>query len=173
MVQAGYDYSRHWEEPVINKQPQVRRVKKTYKVVNLKRKILVKCGIFAFVYALILVYLCIKSATLGYQIVALEKELEQYEAANARLQYAIQEACALDKVERIAMEQLGMYKPERHLVIAYSASHVATEENSNNNSSDISNNDDNNDNNTLISESQKDKPLYKLYTNLMLLAEKN
>ncbi|NLB89334.1 MAG: hypothetical protein GX790_08970 [Syntrophomonadaceae bacterium] len=166
MVQAGYDYSRHWEEPSINKQPQVRRVKKTYKVVNLKRKILFKFGILAFVYALILVYLCIKSATLGYQIVALEKELEQYEAANARLQYAIQEACSLERVEQIAMNQLGMYKPEKHLVIAYSDPLFTIQDD------DTNTNDNNDDNNSVIAESEE-KPLYKLYTNLLLLAEKN
>lgn len=157
MVQAGYDYSRHWEEPPTKLQPQVKRVKKTYKVVNLKRKFLVKFGILAFVYALILVYLCIKSATLGYQIVALEKELEQYEAANARLQYAIQETCSLDRVEQIAMNQLGMYKPDKHLLVAYSEPIVTIKDN---------------DNSSVISESE-DKPLYKLYTSLLLLAEKN
>lgn len=163
MVQAGYDYSRHWEEPVVNRQPQVRRVKKTYKVVNFKRKMLVKFVIFAFVYALILVYLCIKSATLGYQIVALEKELENYEAANARLQYAIQEACSLEKVEQIAMNELGMYKPDKHLVIAYSAPMVAIQDNEENDNQEINN----------VALESQDKPLYKLYTNLLLLAEKN
>lgn len=157
MVQAGYDYSRHWEEPPTKLQPQVKRVKKTYKKVNCKRKILVKFGIFAFIYALILVYLCIKGATLGYQIVALEKELYNYEAANARLQYAIQETCSLEKVEQIAVNELGMYKPDKHLLVAYSEPIVTIQENNNNN---------------VISETEE-KPLYKLYTSLLLLAEKN
>ncbi len=159
MVQAGYDYSRQWE-PRIEEEPRARRVKKTYKKVNIKRKVLIKLAGFAFIYGLVLVYICIKSATLGYQIVSLEQDLKNYEAANARLQYSIQESCSLDKVEQIAVSELGMSKPEKHVAVALSDPKVTIAP-------------DNPDAEINTVSAAEEKPLYKLYTNLLLLAEKN
>lgn len=163
MVQAGYDYSRHWE-PSTEVESQVKTVKKNpknnHKKNSNKKKMLVKFAGIAFIYALVLVYLCIKSASLGYQIIALEQELKDYETVNARLQHDIQGVCSLDKVEEIAINDLGMHKPDKHLAVKLSTTKIAIA------------NDNIEDSAKPISE-VADKPLYKLYNNLMLLSAKN
>lgn len=162
MVQAQFDYSKLWDEPVAP--PTVKKVKKTYKKVDHhKGKFLVKLTISFFIYALILVFLCINGATLGYQIVALEDEIKYYETQNARLQYNIQEASSLDKVEYIAINELGMYKPEKHLSVAYTAVPKVNQAPENEITTEQV---------TEVAE-VADKPLYKIYNNLLLLAEKN
>ncbi len=158
MVQAQYDWSKHWEQAVEEPTP-LRKVKKTYKKVNYGRKLIINLTGFTFVYALILVFLCIKGATLGYQIVELEKEIKFYESQNAGLQYSIQENCSLDKVEFIAINQLDMHKPEQQLAIAFSTPMVTTKA-----EGDLGINNDE------LAQLEK-KPLYKIYTNLLLLAQ--
>lgn len=159
MVQAGYDYSRHWE-PSSVVEPRTKVVKKTHKKVNGKRKFVLKLIALAFIYGLILVYICIKSATLGYQIIALEQDIKGYEASNNKLQYYIQENCSLDKIELMAINDLGMNRPNSHLAVALSNNYNTTTEAVNQTDEiDIS----------VVEE----KPLYKLYSNLLILAEKN
>ena len=157
MVQAGYDYSRYWE-PSSAVEPKTKVVKKTYKKVNGKRKFALKLVALAFIYGLILVYICIKSATLGYQIISLEQDIKGYEASNNKLQYNIQENCSLDKIELMAVNDLGMSKPSNHMAVALS----------NNSSSKLVNEDS-----EMNISATEEKPLYKLYSNLLILAEKN
>lgn len=160
MVQAQYDWSKHWEQ-VAQEPTPIRKVKKTYKKVNYGRKLIINLTGFAFIYALILVFLCIKGATLGYQIVELEKEIKFHESQNAGLQYSIQENCSLDKVEYIAINQLNMHKPEQQLAIALSTSTVTAGA-----GGETSMNDDE------LAQLET-KPLYKIYANLLLLAQKD
>ncbi|HCF50087.1 MAG TPA: hypothetical protein DER60_07380, partial [Syntrophomonas sp.] len=103
MVQAGYQYASSWEEAAPQQEvPRVRRVKKTYRKV-FKGKLLAKLGLAAFVYGLLLVFLCLKAATLGYQIVHLEEDIRKLESSNQRLQYEIEKQVSLDYVENYAV----------------------------------------------------------------------
>ncbi|NLJ71397.1 MAG: hypothetical protein GX333_00110 [Syntrophomonadaceae bacterium] len=165
MAQVQFDYSTLWDEPVAS--PTVKEVKKTYKNTHRRGKFVVKLCICFFIYALILVFLCIKGATLGYQIVALENDIKYYEAQNNRMKYNIQGVSALDKVELIAINELGMYKPEKHLTIAYTA--PAVNQVLDNENTDGTVGGESLQENTEIA----NKPLYKIYANLLLLAEKN
>lgn len=158
MAQVGYDYSRYWEPSSIV-EPRTKVIKKTYKKVNGKRKFVLKIAALAFIYALILVFICIKSATLGYQIISLEQDIKGYEASNNRLQYSIQENSSLDKIELMAVNDLGMNKPDNHMIVALSSNNSSLETENLVNEINIS----------VIEE----KPLYKLYSNLLILAEKN
>ena len=93
-------------------QRQTRQVKRTTtKKVNQGRKILIIGGSLLMVYALFLVFLCIKSATLSYQINSLETDVAQLETTQNRIEYQISEAKSLDRVQKIAEEQMGMTKP--------------------------------------------------------------
>lgn len=114
MVQAGYSYARKWEEeayvlssPVANYQTEV---KSTNKKVKRGRAFVVKTSLLCFAYALLLVYLCIKGSTLGYQIVKLEDSLASLETANHSLEYSIAQQTSLDRIEVIATRDLGMHQ---------------------------------------------------------------
>jgi cell division protein FtsL len=118
MVQTGYQYANNWEAPAPHQElPRVKRVKKTYRKVS-KGKLLVKLGMAAFVYGLVLVFLCLKASTLGYQIVQLESDIHHLESSNQRLQYEIEKQVSLDYVEQYAVTKLGMYKPEQNIKVA-------------------------------------------------------
>ena len=110
-----------------------------------------------FAYALVLVYLCIKGSTLGYQIVELEKDIQQLETANHRLEYSIAEKCSLGYVE-IAAQELGMEKAEQGITVAVlpEIEPVIIDENNSGSSSQVGQN-----------------PLNKLYNNLLMLAQNN
>ncbi|MGI6413864.1 MAG: hypothetical protein ACOXZ5_09565 [Syntrophomonadaceae bacterium] len=154
MVQAGYDYA--WEAEPVKK---TRIVRKTYRSVDQKKVFLIKVGILAFIYAVLLVYLCIKGAVLGYQIVTLENDIKSLEAANGRLEYQIAEKYSLDRVEQIAVQQLGMYKAETHVAIAQEnvtpVHPVGT------------------DHPVIAAQDSNQKPLEKLYAGLVVLAARN
>jgi len=114
MVQAGHSYARKWEEeayipamPAVNYQPQIRG---TLRKANIGRSLLVKTILFLFAYALLLVYLCIKSSTLGYQIVGLENDIASLETANHSLECSIAQQTSLKRVEMIATRDLGMHR---------------------------------------------------------------
>jgi cell division protein FtsL len=114
MEQASYQYSVPWDLETKNDQPQrstvVRKVIKSK--ANNQKKRLGKIGVVAFLYALLLVFLCVKSATIGYQINQLEEDVKVLETANNRLDYEIAQATSLDKVQEVAQGQLHMYKPD-------------------------------------------------------------
>ncbi|WP_054694535.1 hypothetical protein [Syntrophomonas palmitatica] len=114
MVQAGSSLARKWDDdfhnPAANvNDRQYRRVKKKYKQVNPHKALLVRVSVFLFAYGLLIVFLCIKSATLGYQIVQLQNDIAKTEAANHKLEYSIAQQTSLKRVEMIASTQLGMY----------------------------------------------------------------
>ncbi len=113
MLQAERVYARDWNvadlsEAVLND----RSVRKTKVQVNHKRKYLLKGTAILFVYALVLVFMCIKSATLGYQIEQMTKDVQNLETANQRIAYQTAQKSSLDRVEQIAVANLGMYRPD-------------------------------------------------------------
>ena len=158
MIQAGLDYSRDWQAPVYNESvPNIRRIRRTQKITNVRSKLFVKFGFFAFVYAVILVYLCIKGASLGYQIVSLEKEIGAMETANKRMEYRIAQVNSLDRIESLAVTQLGMIKPQQAVAVAAIKTVPEVEEG----------------NQTIPTLQAERKPLDKIYSNLVRLAQKN
>lgn len=113
MLQAGYNYAKVLDaESILEANIRVRKVKRTLKTVNCRRGLLVKCTVLIFAFALLVVYLCIKTSTLGYQIVSLEKDINNLETANQRMAYEIAEKSSLQRIEQIATSKLGMNKPE-------------------------------------------------------------
>jgi len=113
MVQAGQSYARKWEEayipatPIVNLQTEVRP---SYRKISISRSLVIKTILFLFAYALLLVYLCIKSSTLGYQIVNLENSIASLESANHSLECSIAQQTSLRRVELIATRDLGMHR---------------------------------------------------------------
>ncbi len=112
MVQAGSSVARKWENdfytPVGVNLQNYGRVKKTYKQVNPRKAVLVKIAVLLFAYAVLIVFLCIKSATLGYQIVTLQNDIAKTEVMNRKLEYSIAAQTSLKRVEWLASTQLGM-----------------------------------------------------------------
>lgn len=118
MVQANYNYAPDWDAAApVRETSRVHKVKRTYRKVSVG-KLLAKSGILLFIYGVTLVYLCLKASTLGYEIVQMEIDLHQMESANQRLQYEIEKKVSLEDVEKIAVNQLGMYKPEQQIRVA-------------------------------------------------------
>ena len=158
MIQAGLDYSNNWDaESLYRPVPQVKKIRRTYRKSNPQGKIFVKAVVALFAYALILVYLCIKGATLGYQIVELEKDIQQLETANHRLEYSIAGKCSLGYVE-IAAQELGMEKANQGITVAVlpEIEPVVIDDSNTGSSSQIGQN-----------------PLNKIYNNLLMLAHNN
>src|ERR1035437_3966504 len=95
-----------------------RTASRTVYKVNYNRKLYIKSACIVFGYALLLVFLCMKSATLGYQIEKLDLDVQNIETANQRLDYQIAEKSSLASVEQVATVQLGMYKPDSKSTLA-------------------------------------------------------
>lgn len=160
MVQAGYDYAKWENQYVPEPTRQDRRSDKRIVIKNnTKKNVMMKLGIIVFVYALLLVYLCIKSATLGYEIVSLENEISRVNTENNRMEYVIAQNTSLDIIEQKAITELGMISPSMEMSYAVAAANEEI------NPVLKVNTDDNN-----IAE---DKPLAKLYASIMLLTGKN
>ncbi|MEN6350656.1 MAG: cell division protein FtsL [Syntrophomonas sp.] len=112
MLQAGYDYARVWDpEPVYEADIQVRKVRRTLKKVNCRSSLFLKFALCIFAFAILVVYLCIKTSTLGYQIVALQNDIDKLETSNKRMEYEIAQKSSLQRIEQVATNQLGMFKP--------------------------------------------------------------
>ncbi|MDD4170669.1 MAG: hypothetical protein PHQ94_00370 [Syntrophomonas sp.] len=113
MLQAESSCARDWEPANLPVEPRTRiKGRRTVYKVNHKRKLYIKSTAIVFGYALILVFLCIKSATLGYQIDILQQDVQNIETSNQRIEYQIAERSSLARVEQVASAQLGMYKPD-------------------------------------------------------------
>lgn len=160
MIQAGYDYAT-WEDQYVPEPTRQDRSVKRKKVINkhAKRNVMVKLFIIIFAYALLLVYLCIKSATLGYEIVSLENEINRMTTENHRMEYAIAQNTSLALIEQKAINELGMIIPGTEMgyavaAIAEPVNPVLTVETADN----------------TVAE---DKPLAKLYASIMSLTGKN
>lgn len=122
MLQAQSSAARDWSfRPLPVQEPKKVRATRTVYKVNHKRKLYIKSAFIVFVYALILVALCIKSATLGYEIEKLEQDVQSVTTSNQRLEYQIAQESSLAHVEQVATIQLGMYKPDNLTAIAVKA----------------------------------------------------
>jgi len=158
MVQTNHAYKIEFEDEKI---PQ--RIKKVYKKTNSSKKTLLKIGMVAFIYCVIIVYLCIKVSTMGYQVVKLKNDIEDLYAANRMLEFQIAKQVSLDRVEKIAITELGMRKSDASKAIAVAVNQPKPQ---NNRSSEQAAT--NEDNSTNIREGA----LQKLFDNLVLLAER-
>ena len=160
MVQAGYDYSR-WERPYAPEPTrEERRIsRKTAINRNVKKNVMIKLSFVVFAYAFLLVYLCIKSATLGYEIVGLENEINRISTENNRLEYAIAQNSSLDIIEQKAITQLGMIIPSTEMGYAVAAVNepVAPALKAG----------------VVSNTAAEEKPLARLYASIMLLTGKN
>ena len=122
MLQAQSSAARDWNyNQIPAESPRTVKARRTVRKVNHKRKFYLKVALAAFAYALLLVALCMKSATLGYEIGQLEQEIQGMTTANQRLEYQIAEKSSLAYVEQAAVNQLGMYKPNAKTSIAMAA----------------------------------------------------
>lgn len=160
MVQAAYDYTKNYA-PDSYQQPVKKVIRKTSKKSNPGKKIIISLCASLFIYALVAVYFCISSATLGYEIVHLENEVSRLETANQRIEYQIAQESSLGRIEQIAITELGMCLPEKHFSVAAAPTAVqnsASVETSEEKTNDIK---------------VGNKSLEKIYASLMLLAERN
>lgn len=158
MQQAVSRCADDWRQD-LQVQPELSRQKitRTTRKVNQHRKLMVKCGLGFFVYAVILVFLCSKSAGLGYEIEGLNKEIQSLEIENYRIDYQIAMGSDLSRVEKIASSQLGMQKAEMSNSLAMEVKPdraIVSSNSTNNNSNTIS-----------------QKPLHKIYNSLSRLAQ--
>jgi cell division protein FtsL len=142
--------------------PAVKKVRKVYKKSAPGKRTLIKVGIAAFAYAIILVYLCVTVSNMGYKMVNLEKDIAKLQDANHMLEFKIAEQVSLDRVEMVATKQLGMCKLDSSRAIAVTAGQPAKIQ-----TADQKVAGDKGDNKNVAARS-----LQKLYSNLMLLAEK-
>lgn len=155
MQQVAYSYSNSWQEkvemPVV--EPRVRTVVRVK--TNQHRKILVKVGMLLFAYAVLLVFLCAKSASLGYEIENLNKDISKLTTANHRLEYQIARYSSLSRIEKIAVAELGMQRADLKHSIAVKVEskpvQVASRQQE--------------------TASLSERPLHKIYTSLSHLAQ--
>jgi cell division protein FtsL len=160
MLQAGYSHARvgEYEAPGYDRGPrqEPRRVLRTYRKTSPKR-IMLKLGLLFFIYALLAVFLCIKSATLGYQIVGLQTDIDRLEASNYRMECQIAERTSLARIERIASQEMGMKKALQPLEVAVIEPKKPVEV------ADVTAN--------TVSNRAADSSLKRIYANLLVLAE--
>lgn len=157
MQQAASRYATAWKEPIDSRtELSVRQVTKTTKKTNLHRKFLVKTCLAFFVYGVLLVFLCARSASLGYEIEGLNKDIQKLETDNNRMEYQISQMSSLSRVERLASSKLGMQKVDYNNAIAMEvqAQPLKVAEKKDKNANAVS-----------------QKPLYKIYTSLSHLAQ--
>ncbi len=165
MIQAGYKYEPAWNEEIVIEPRKQRIVKKVVKKkANKRKKLLGKLGIGLFLYGIFLVGLCIQSASLGYQIIQLEKEISGLQTENDRIEYRIAQLTALPRIEAVAQTELNMYKPDNSIKMAVSG----LSNSSSQDSSQVATVDE-----SLIPEDNAGGSLEKLYLSLMQLADNN
>lgn len=166
MIQAGYKYETY-SDYTVNKAEISHNFKSTVNKASIlrakKKKMLFKGIVVFFAYALVLVYLCVKSATLGYQIVNLEKDIHAVETENLRIKYLTENSCSLETVEKIAINELKMTKPDGRIDVALLSPEIksVTPEKVESNRVEAREN------------QPREKPLHKLYANMAFLATKN
>ena len=104
--------------PYLESAPTVKRIKRTTtRKVNTFRKTIITAGVVLFAYSFLLVFLCIKSASLGYQINSLENDIKKLENANRAIEYQIARKTSLENVEKVAVNDLGMIKPDMNTAV--------------------------------------------------------
>ncbi|MDD2619084.1 MAG: hypothetical protein PHC92_00215 [Syntrophomonadaceae bacterium] len=114
MVQGNYGYARVLDTEIAYEQDsRIKKVRRTVKKVDGRKSLLLKSSMGIFLIALIIVYLCMKSSTLGYQIVSLENDISKLETAKQQMEYQIAQKSSLQRIENVALNELGMCKPAR------------------------------------------------------------
>lgn len=134
------------------------------KKANKRKKLLGKLGIGLFLYGIFLVGLCIQSASLGYQIIQLEKDISGLQTENDRIEYRIAQLTALPRIETVAQTELNMYKPDNSIKMAVSGQSNSSSQDS----SQVATVDE-----SLVLEDNEGGSLEKLYLSLMQLADNN
>jgi cell division protein FtsL len=105
------DY-HEWLEPARAQQEQAEKERnRRPQATRLKRNTLYLAGAL-FIYALAMVALCLNGSMASYHINSLKSEIGQLETSNYRYEYQIQQLTSLDRIERIAIQELDMVKPE-------------------------------------------------------------
>lgn len=137
---------------------KTRRIRRTYKKVNGKKTYLLKCGLFFFAWALLIVFLGISISVIGYQIVGLENDIAKLQDSNRRFEYEIAQKSSLDRIELLAVQELGMVKAEEDLNFAIVIPSDKGEER-------VVKQDT-----TTIAKNDQEKALKKIYNNLIRLA---
>jgi len=161
MVQVGYDYSLD-----LNEQPvyQPRKAEKISSKFNPRKKLLIKTGIALFAYALLMVFLSMQSAVLGYKVVELNNEINSLETTNKWMEYEIAEKTSLKRIEQVAMDELGMHKTNDYIVIAGTGPQSETVSLKTNTSDKEE---------AAVDIKEGDEPLKKIYASLLILVQKN
>lgn len=119
MQQAASKYATEWVQDIpVQSRTTVHRITRTTKKVNQHRKIMLQCGLGAFAYAVLLVFLCSQSASLGYDIENLNKQIQGLETENHRLEYQIAHDSSLSRIEMKASTELGMKKADTNSALA-------------------------------------------------------
>lgn len=164
MVQAGYNYAPQWEEEAAGVSPRPGRMLKkvTKRKINTRKKFLGKIGLALFLYGLFLVFLCIKSATLGYQIVQLEQDISKLQTSNQRIEYQMAQMTSLQRIEEVAHSELNMYEPDSNINRAFLKTDNLS---SRNNPNTVSKSEE------MASADANRSSLEKLYASLMQLAD--
>jgi len=112
MLQAISQGAKKLDKDYAQPVPYKNTVKVSRKKTYLKPSLYLKIGVIVFAYGVFLVFLCMCSAMLDYQIHGLQKEISQLQTENKRLQYSIEQLSSLDRIERIATEELNMVKAD-------------------------------------------------------------
>lgn len=81
-------------------------------------KVITKSILLIFAFCITLVLLQNQQALLGYKKVELQKQINQLEAKNKRLQYNVENLSSLDRVQKVAENDLGMYQPQSSNMVA-------------------------------------------------------
>ncbi len=137
---------------------QVRKIRRTYKKIDGKKTWLLKSGLFFFAWALLIVCLCITVSNMGYQIVGLEADIEKLQDSNRRIEYEIAQKSSLDRIELMAVQDLGMVKAGEDLKFAVV---IPAEKEERATMKQVS---------SEIADNDQEKALTKIYNNLVRLA---
>lgn len=147
----------YYSEPILYRTRVKVIRKKTYQ----KPLLYIKIGLILFVYAAFLVFLCMCSAMLDYQIHGLQKEISKLQTENKRLLYSIEQLSSLDRIERIATQELNMSKANWNNSYSIAALPSTVNNTQANEVSDTS----------FLKVS--DKPMQKIYNTFLYLANKH
>ncbi|MEN6324907.1 MAG: cell division protein FtsL [Syntrophomonas sp.] len=158
MLQAQYGYARALDtETAYEPFNRVKKVRRTVRKVDTRKSLIIKCSVCTFLVALSVVYLCIKSSTLGYQIVNLETDISKMETAQHQMEYQIAQKSSLQRIEAVATKELGMVKPENNspftVMVASKKETVKLAQQ--------------------VKTTEEEKPLQKIYASLTHLAASN
>lgn len=98
-----------FQEPVLDTKPAKRAVSKA----NLAKGKLCVIGVILTIFAFGVYYTSLSAAiaSKGYELEQLKEDISRLETSNERLELTLASMSSLDKVEKIAVEQLGMSKP--------------------------------------------------------------